>query len=72
MLLGIRRQYRGLGLDAVLCSELHRAVVDLGLKRAEIGWTSENNMQVNRAIEAMNGRRAKSYRVYRRGVGAVS
>lgn len=65
MLLGIRREYRGRGVDAVLMQEMHRAVNAVGVRRVEIGWTSEDNLSINRAVEAMGGWRAKTYRVFR-------
>jgi hypothetical protein len=72
MLLGIRRDYRRRGIDMLLFVELHRTVNRLAVPEAEIGWTSEDNMLVNRAIEAMGGHLVKTYRVYRRTRGGAS
>ena len=68
MLLGIRLDYRSQGIDSLLFYELLRTTVRLGVRSCEIGWTAEDNLKVNRAIEAMGGRRVKTYRVYRIGL----
>ena len=37
--------------------------------RAQLGWTLEDNDAVNRTIEAVGGRRYKTYRVYSKPIG---
>ncbi len=64
IVLGIKGGYRRRGIDSVLFVETHRAAGALGLDGGEIGWTLEDNDMVNRAIEAMNGTKIKTYRIY--------
>jgi len=35
-----------------------------GIMRGEIGWTLEDNYLINRAIESMEGRVDRTYRVF--------
>ncbi len=64
ILMGIRAPYRGRGLDVMMMLETHRAAQRLGLERGGIGWTLEDNLPVNRAIEHMGGERVNVHRVY--------
>jgi ribosomal protein S18 acetylase RimI-like enzyme len=66
IVLGIKGGYRRRGIDSILFVETHRAAGALGLDGGEIGWTLEDNDMVNRAIEAMNGTKIKTYRIYGR------
>ena len=62
--MGIKAKYRRRGIETLLSSETFRAAKELGWPGGEIGWTLEDNDLVNRAIEAMNGRKIATYRVY--------
>lgn len=64
ILMGIRAPYRGRGVDVLLMLETFLAAKRHGLDRGEIGWTLEDNMPVNRAIEHMGGERIAVHRVY--------
>jgi GNAT superfamily N-acetyltransferase len=64
--LGIKQQYRGRGLDAVLYDEMLRVGHGLGFPHKEVSWTLEDNRPVNAAIEAMGGVRTKTHRIYRK------
>jgi GNAT superfamily N-acetyltransferase len=68
IVMGIRSGYRRRGADSILFVETHRAAKKLGMKGGEIGWTLEDNDMVNRAIEAMDGKKVKTYRVYARAL----
>jgi len=63
MALGIRPEFRHRGVDALLYFELLSRGERLGLRRAEIGWTLEDNRAMNRAI-LLGGRHHKTYRLY--------
>ena len=41
----------------------------MGYTGAELSWTLEDNVLINRTIEAVGGRRYKTYRVYERAIG---
>lgn len=66
LLLGIKPGYRRRGLDGLLYLDTLRAARALGYVSGELGWTSEDNELINRAIESMGGRRFKTYRLYER------
>ena len=63
MALGILPEFRHRGIDALLYLELLSRGQRLGYRRAEIGWTLEDNRAMNRAI-LMGGRHHKTYRLY--------
>ncbi len=63
MALGIRPEFRHRGIDALIYWELLSRARPLGYRRAEIGWTLEDNRVMNRAI-SMGGRHYKTYRLY--------
>lgn len=64
IVMGIKSGYRRRGADSILFVETHRAANRVGWEGAEIGWTLDDNDMVNRAIEAMNGTKVKTYRVF--------
>lgn len=68
LLFGIKPGYRRRGLDAILYLDTLRAARQLGYTGGELGWTTEDNDLMNRAIESMGARRFKVYRVYERAV----
>ena len=63
MALGILPEFRHRGIDALLYLDLLNRGQRLGYRRAEIGWTLEDNRAMNRAI-LMGGRHHKTYRLY--------
>jgi GNAT superfamily N-acetyltransferase len=63
MALGVRPEFRHRGVDALLYLELLERGRRLGYRRAEIGWTLEDNRVMNRAI-LLGGRHHKTYRLY--------
>jgi hypothetical protein len=42
-----------------------------GYTGAELSWTLEDNALINRTIEAVGGRRYKTYRIYEREIGGA-
>jgi hypothetical protein len=63
MAFGILPEFRHRGIDALMYLELLSRGQRLGYRRAEIGWTLEDNRAMNRAI-LMGGRHHKTYRLY--------
>jgi hypothetical protein len=45
-----------------------RAARRLGYDSAELGWTTEDNELMNRAIESIGARRYKTYRIYEKAL----
>ena len=70
ILLGIRKKFRAMrkyaGLSAFLYVEMNTSSHLLGMRRAELGWTLEDNAPINVGIRMMGGRVYKTYRIYER------
>jgi len=66
LLFGIKPGFRRRGLDALLYLETLRTARRLGYDGAELGWVTEDNELMVRAIESMGARRYKMYRIYER------
>lgn len=64
--MGVKPDYQGKGIDALL----HRESIENGLRynkyASEIGWILENNVQMNRVAEKIGGEHDKTYRMYRK------
>jgi len=68
LLFGIKPGFRRRGLDALLYVETLRTARRLGYDGAELGWVTEDNELMVRAIESMGARRYKTYRIYDRAL----
>jgi len=72
MLLGIRRKWRAVrryaGLSAYLYVALNQAAHLLGMRRAELSWTLDDNAAVNAGIRMMGGSIYKTYRLYEKAL----
>lgn len=66
LLLGIKKEYRNKGVDAILFREGFTGVKRGGYKRVEFSWILEDNMPVQRMVEMIGGRLYKQYRIYER------
>lgn len=66
LLLGIKKEYRNKGVDALLFREGFKGIRNGGFKRVEFSWVLEDNIPVQRIIEMVGGRLYKRYRVYER------
>lgn len=62
--LGTIPAFRKRGLESMLFIETVRNCQKHGITGGEIGWTLEDNYLINRAIESMEGRLDRTYRVY--------
>ncbi len=70
VVLNVLEEYRRRGIAELLILEtLDFGKNVLGYTGAELGWTDENNYLVNRTIEAVGGRRHKTYRIYEKPIG---
>jgi hypothetical protein len=71
-LLGVKEEYRTShkygALAAVLYVEVAKRGAARGYLGCELGWTLEDNQNINRGIERMGARRYKVYRVYEKAV----
>jgi GNAT superfamily N-acetyltransferase len=69
MFFGIRPQWRGLGVDAVLFEELYDHGLPRGYTEAEPSMLLEDNTMVLRASATMGGREYKRWRIYEAPLG---
>ncbi len=63
--MGVRKQYRRMGLESLLFLESFRAGQKLGYTGGELSWVLEDNQATNREIVKMGGELYKKYRIYK-------
>jgi GNAT superfamily N-acetyltransferase len=62
--LGVVEDYRASGLAAAFYATLVRNARKLGFGDCEMSWILEDNVLMNRSIEAMGAKQYKKYRIY--------
>jgi GNAT superfamily N-acetyltransferase len=62
--LGVLPGFRRRGIESLLCIETALRARQLGMAGGEIGWTLEDNVMVNRAVESFGGRLDRRYRLF--------
>ena len=68
LILGVKKAYRGRGLEAVMLAEGFKTGFQLGFKTAEASWVLEDNVAMCRFMQIFGGRVSKTYRLYEREV----
>ena len=72
VVLDVLKEYRRRGIaEMLILHTLDYGKKVLGYTAAELGWTLEDNVLVNRTIEAVGGRRYKTYRIYEKSLSPV-
>jgi hypothetical protein len=66
--LGIKREYRMRGINAVMFESGLRASLKRGLTGVEVSWLLEDNDLVIRSVDLWGGRLYKTYRMYDRDI----
>ncbi len=66
--LGVKPQFQHLGIAARLYTVHFEAAEKTGIHLAELGWILETNDPINRALEGLNGRIVRRYRLYDRAL----
>jgi GNAT superfamily N-acetyltransferase len=64
LLLGIRKDYRNKGVEALMFRKVFPALKKGGYRRVEFSWILEDNVPVQRTIETFGGKLYKKYRIY--------
>jgi len=64
MLLGVKHAFQKKGVEGLLYIETFKRGNRKGYHRAECSWILEENVLMQHGIEAMGGKRYKTYRVY--------
>jgi len=68
LLLGINKQYRNKGVDALLFREGFKGIRSGGYRRVEFSWILEDNIPMQLIIDMVGGRLYKKYRIYERSL----
>lgn len=66
--LGILKDYRQRGIDAMFFAHSLREGLRSGVKEVEVSWMLEDNLMILRPIEVFGGSRYKTYRLYERAL----
>jgi GNAT superfamily N-acetyltransferase len=64
MLLGIKQAFQKKGIETLLYVESLKRAPARGYWQAECSWILENNLPMQQGLEAMGGKRYKTYRIY--------
>jgi len=64
MLLGVKHSFQKKGLEGLLYIEIFKRGTHKGYPQGECSWILENNLLMQHGIEAMGGKRYKTYRIY--------
>jgi hypothetical protein len=64
MLLGVKQAFQKKGIEGFLYIETFKRGINKGYYSAECSWILESNPLMQHGIEAMGGKRDKTYRVY--------
>jgi GNAT superfamily N-acetyltransferase len=62
--MGVLEGWRAQGVSALFYYETAKAALPKGYRHAEMSWVLENNLMMNRDIQAIGGRLCKIYRIY--------
>jgi hypothetical protein len=64
MLLGVNQAFQKKGVEGLLYVETFKNSIKKGYLQAECSWILENNFLMQHGIEALGGKRNKTYRIY--------
>ncbi|MFB3885842.1 MAG: N-acetyltransferase [Thermodesulfobacteriota bacterium] len=64
MLLGVKQAFQKKGVEGLLYVETFKRGIQKGYFQSECSWILESNLLMQHGIEAMGGRRYKTYRIY--------
>jgi GNAT superfamily N-acetyltransferase len=68
MMLGVVEEYRKLGIEACLYGKIIRNAEGTPIIKAECSWMLEHNYLMNHAIEQINGKAYKRYRIFEKAI----
>jgi len=68
LVLGVLKEYRGRGIDAMLYWETMERAKRKGYNFGEASWVLEDNESMNRAALMMQGEKYKTYRIYEKPI----
>ncbi len=65
-LMGIKRKFQHLGLEALFYREIQKAFLANHYKESELSWILEDNEKMRRPLDLMGAKAYKTYRIYSR------
>jgi GNAT superfamily N-acetyltransferase len=71
IILGIREEYRNLGIDFVMYEQLRQNLVRLGYREGEACYVMENNGMMHSIIQKAGCEKLNEYRIYSRNLPSV-
>ncbi len=66
LILGVKKEYRHLGLDLALYHRIRQHLHSLGIEKTEASYVMETNTEMNHILQKLGGRLTKQYRMYYR------
>lgn len=66
--LGVIEEYRRMGIEACFYAKIIKKGIDTKAKGAEASWILENNEMMNKALQNINGKVYKTYRIYEKAL----
>ena len=66
--LGIKKEFRGKGLELLLIKQGLEAARKMGWEYGEMSWTLEDNTLINNTIEALGSELYRRYRIYEKKI----
>jgi GNAT superfamily N-acetyltransferase len=66
--LGVLEPYRKMGIEAVFYGSIIQKGKEKNMRTAEASWILEDNFLMNKAIENINGKPYKKYRLYEKAI----
>ena len=66
--LGVIEGYRKMGIETVFYADIIRQVQRKGITTAEASWVLEDNYLMNKAIQDINGKPYKKYRIFEKHI----
>jgi GNAT superfamily N-acetyltransferase len=69
LLLGVRKDFRSSGFEAILINEIVENTLEMGIDRGELSWILEDNVPMRRVLEkSIGARQYKTYRIWDREI----
>ena len=68
MALGVKNEYRRLGIDAGFYYEIYKKLLDKKIKWCDISWVLEDNKDMLTPIKRIGGTIYKRHRIYERNI----
>jgi GNAT superfamily N-acetyltransferase len=66
--LGVIEEYRMMGIESCFYGTIMQKGLEKGMRMAEASWILEGNQMMNRALEKINGKVYKKYRIYQKAI----